>query len=175
MHETSHNWMSESATKYLDQSAPLKIVDIGSCKPRKQTMTYKDIFTSRPNWEYVGADVCNGPNVDVLIDADYKWDIFPDNSFDVVVSGQVLEHVDAPWKFSLAVARICRKGGICMITAPSLWKEHRCPLDCWRLMADGMRSLFVKYAPFEELECRTVEYGSRLRRHGDTYFVGRKL
>ena len=164
-------WMTAVVAKYLDRNATLKIGDMGSCKPRRQTDTYRPIFTACPNWTYVGIDICHGHNVDIVVDTEYKWDIIKNDEFDVVISGQVMEHVDAPWLFANALARICKPGGWCMVTAPSRWKEHRTPLDCWRIQADGMRSVMTKYAPFIEVECRTENFDDM---HGDTYFVGRR-
>jgi SAM-dependent methyltransferase len=163
--------MKASVATYLDKNASLRIVDIGSRCPRSQHQTYRELFEGTLNWTYVGADVVAGPNVDVIIDPHYQWNMFSDSSCDVVISGQVMEHVDAPWLFANALARICKKDGLCMVTAPSRWRCHREPLDCWRILADGMRSVMTKYAPFTEVECRTVDVDDM---HGDTYFVGRR-
>lgn len=172
MHESSFNWMTTSVAKYLDKEAKIMIADIGSFRPRKQRQTYREIFSTNPNWTYIGADIAKGDNVDVVVDPHYQWKNFCDGQFDVVISGQVMEHVDAPWIFAQSLARICRKGGLCFVTAPSRWKEHRQPLDCWRILSDGMRSVMTKYAPFKEIECRTVNVDDM---HGDTYFIGRKI
>lgn len=172
MHETSFNWMRDSVGRHLDRSSVLRVVDVGSYRPRRQRQTYREIFDGNPNWKYVGADIEAGPNVDIVIDVEYKWGVFKDGEFDVVLSGQVMEHVDAPWLFANALARICKPGGWCLVTAPSRWKDHRQPLDCWRILEDGMRSVMTKYAPFKEVECRTANVDEM---HGDTYFIGRRL
>lgn len=171
MHDTSFNWMKASVAAHLDRNIPLRIADIGSRCPDNQCQTYRELFEGNSNWTYVGADVVAGSNVDVIIDSYYQWNVLSNGSFDVVISGQVMEHVDAPWLFANALARICKKDGLCMVVAPSRWKRHREPLDCWRILADGMRSVMTRYAPFTEIECRTVDIDDM---HGDTFFVGHR-
>lgn len=52
---------------------------------------------------------------------------FPDNSFDLVVSSNVLEHVPDPCRFIIESARVLKPSGLCsMETAPawSIAREH---------------------------------------------------
>lgn len=54
---------------------------------------------------------------------------FPDNSFDSIVSFQVLEHVQ---DFGQTIQELCRvaKPGACfLLTVPLLWPEHETPFD----------------------------------------------
>lgn len=45
---------------------------------------------------------------------------FPNESFDVVASYQVIEHVSAPEKALSEMARVCRSGGVVCIVGPNL-------------------------------------------------------
>lgn len=65
----------------------------------------------------------------------------PDASFDIVFSGQVLEHVRQPWLWLPELARISRQFVITI--SPISYPEHRAPYDCWRVYPDGIRSLFT--------------------------------
>jgi len=52
---------------------------------------------------------------------------FEDQSFDVVVSCDVLEHVEQDDRAMAEMARVLRPGGICVLTVPAhrfLWSEH---------------------------------------------------
>jgi len=71
----------------------------------------------------------------------YRWTNLPSDSFDVVVSGQTVEHVERPWLWIKEIARIVRPGGLVCIIGPYQWEHHPSPLDCWRIFADGMRVL----------------------------------
>jgi len=70
--------------------------------------------------------------------------VFPvaDASYDVIVSGQVAEHVPKLWRWMVEVARVCRPGGIVVTVAPVSWPYHEAPQDCWRIYPDGFRALY---------------------------------
>jgi SAM-dependent methyltransferase len=103
----------------------------------------------------VGADVVPGKNVDVVLPDIYSWRAFRSNSFDVVVSGQTLEHVEFPWLTVGQIARVLKPGGRCCVIAPSSGPEHRFPVDCWRLYPDGARAL-ARYAGLDVVEAETL-------------------
>ena len=57
---------------------------------------------------------------------------FPDESFDVVLSTQVLEHVVDPRVALQEAMRVLRPGGRAVITIPGTWPTHEAPYDFWR-------------------------------------------
>jgi SAM-dependent methyltransferase len=66
---------------------------------------------------------------------------FPDNTFDAVVSFQVLEHVQNA-KHSIAeLKRVSKPGAIFLLTAPLLWPEHETPHDYRRFTRWSYQSL----------------------------------
>lgn len=69
---------------------------------------------------------------------------FPiDNSvFDVVLSGQVIEHVRKIWRWMPEVARVCKPGGLIITINPVSWPYHTAPYDCWRIYPEGMAALY---------------------------------
>src|SRR5207249_2288419 len=73
--------------------------------------------------------------------SEYTFPI-PDNSFDVVLSGQVIEHVRKIWLWVREVARVCKVGGVVITINPVNWPFHEYPIDCWRIYPDGMKSLY---------------------------------
>lgn len=91
--------------------------------------------------EYVGMDIERGINVDVIVRDNYNWTEFEDNSFDVVISGQVFEHVEFFWLTFNEMVRVLKPNGYMCVIVPRQWKQHRCPKDCWRFLSDSMRAL----------------------------------
>lgn len=66
----------------------------------------------------------------------------PDNSYDIVFSAQVIEHVRKIWKWIGEVARVCKAGGLVITINPVSWTYHEAPYDCWRIYPEGMRALY---------------------------------
>lgn len=87
----------------------------------------------------------------------YEFPI-PDESFDLIVSANVAEHVQALWKWMPEVARVCRRGGRVVTINPVSYPYHEAPIDCWRIYPEGMRAVYaeagltVVHAGFECLE-----------------------
>jgi SAM-dependent methyltransferase len=86
-------------------------------------------------------DLAPGPNVDVILHHPYRWREVASESVDVLISGQVLEHVEFFWITMLEISRVLKPGGLACIIVPSRGPEHRYPFDCWRFYPDGMRTL----------------------------------
>ena len=149
MHELSYDEMKKFVIWYLDakKSIPLKIVDIGSLDVNG---TYKPLFDN-PLWEYKGVDIVSGANVDVITTDPYFYP-FEDDTFDVVISGSCMEHVEDIYAFIKEAARILKAGGIMCIIVPWIWSEHKHPVDCWRVLPDGMKFLMEKIAGLNILQ-----------------------
>jgi SAM-dependent methyltransferase len=69
---------------------------------------------------------------------------FPDNSFDVVLAGNVIEHVKEIWTWMDELARIAKPNGKVIIICPVSWVFHEAPVDCWRIYPDGMTTLMIR-------------------------------
>ena len=93
-----------------------------------------------------------GRNVDLVMEQPYSVPI-PTGSTDVVISGQVFEHIPFMWASFMELARILRPGGLIFITVPSRGHRHDV-YDCWRIYPDGMRAL-AAVAKLDLLEART--------------------
>ncbi|MCK5679933.1 methyltransferase domain-containing protein, partial [bacterium] len=132
------------------ESQSLQIADLGSYDVNG---SYRPLFEN-PNWNYLGLDVSAGPNVDIVLSNPYRWTALANNSIDVVVSGQALEHIEFFWLTIMEISRILKPGGLCCLIAPSGGFEHRYPVDCWRFYSDGMRAL-MGYAELEVLDAYT--------------------
>lgn len=132
------------------------VEDVQICKScHKRQAEIADDGTYRPLFAhcvYTGLDTAPGENVDRVVE---PYD-FGAEQYDVVISGQCLEHVEDTVRWVSAFTRICRPGGLMCIIAPSAQAEHRFPIDCWRILPDGVRWLFRDQ---EVLECRLVKGG----------------
>jgi SAM-dependent methyltransferase len=109
--------------------------------------------------KYIAFDIVAGKNIDVV--GDVLNPPFANNSFDTIISTQVLEHVEKPWILVAQMGRILKSGGICITTAPFLVPYHADPYDFFRYTVEGMVSLF------ENEGFKVVESGS----YGKTFSV----
>jgi SAM-dependent methyltransferase len=62
--------------------------------------------------------------------------------YDIVLSGQVSEHVPRIWLWMRELSRVCKAGGIVITSNPVSWPYHEAPRDCWRAFPDGMTALY---------------------------------
>ncbi len=152
----------------------IKVLDVGSYDVNG---TYRDIFS--PKYDYVGLDMCAGPNVDIVPKNIYDWNEINDNEFDLVISGQAFEHIEYPWLTIKEIARVMKPSGFCIITAPNATPEHRYPTDCYRYFSDGLTAL-AKWADLKTLHASVGGVPSIqgtedwLSRDNDAYLVAQK-
>ena len=73
--------------------------------------------------------------------SEYEFPI-EDDLYDIVVSGNVIEHVRRVWRWMPEVARVCKVGGLVITVNPVSWPYHEAPVDCWRIYPEGMRALY---------------------------------
>ena len=88
-----------------------------------------------------------------------EYDIpVPADSFDVVLSGQVAEHVREIWTWMRELARVTKPNGQVITISPVSWTYHEAPLDCWRMYPAAMQAvsefagLTVEFAWWGSLE-----------------------
>jgi SAM-dependent methyltransferase len=125
----------------------LSVLDVGSLDVNG---TYRPLIEPR-GWDYTGLDIAPGPNVDIVAADPFDWPLVAD-SFDVVISGSTMEHVTAIWRWVPEMVRVLKPGGLLIIITHWQFVEHRYPVDCWRIMPDGMRYLFDETGQLEDYE-----------------------
>lgn len=111
---------------------------------------YREII-KKASKEYVSLDASPEENVDVF--GDIMAMPFKDESFDAVVSTQVLEHIERPWLAIGEIARVLKKGGVCFLTCPFMIPFHPDPNDYFRFSKEGLESLAKSHG------LKTIESG----------------
>lgn len=136
MHKNSYELMEKLLRKIAKPG--FQVLDVGSKRHLKQA-TYKTIVESF-KMKYTGFDAEEGECVDIVGDV-YCMSKRPWMHLDIVISGQMLEHLEHPREAVDQMCSILKPGGMIILIAPYVHTEHRYPIDCWRFLPDGMKSL----------------------------------
>lgn len=122
-----------------------RVLEIGS--RNKFGMTWK-WFLPTP-CQYVGFDIKEGENVDVVGDAHFLSRYFPENSFDLIYSFAVFEHLMVPWKVAIEMNRVMAIGAIGFLIAPQAYPLHEQPSDFFRFSDMAWHAIFNRLTGFE--------------------------
>lgn len=114
-----------------------RVLDVG-CGQKP----YRVLFTQAT--EYIGIDVAAG--ADYVVSPHAKFP-FEDEAFDVVFATQVVEHVENLPHTLGEMSRVCKSGGVIVLSFPFLYNEHGAPYDFQRFTIYGAGRLF----PYEIL------------------------
>lgn len=169
-HVEQHNFAKSIKAKFPNNFNNVKALDCGSLDVNG---TFKDLFTSS---EYIGVDIVAGRNVDIV--SHIKDIDIPHETFDTVISGEMLEH-DETWKESLRkMYDLTKRGGLIMITCAGKGrKEHgtRRTGKEWGTSPDYYMNLtednFKEVYKSEMFSQMFFEYNERAH---DQYFYGIK-
>ena len=158
----------EYIEKIVKKHGPFKsVLDVGSMNV---SGVIKDLIGDA---DYIGLDMQEGDNVDLVANAHDLKQIFPSKKFDLVVCADTLEHDDKFWLTVEGLRYVTKRGGLMFIGVPSRrCPMHRHPFDYWRFMSDGVAEWFKG---FEEIETKIdyVNLGEE-QTEDEIYMWGRK-
>ena len=123
--------------------AGLEVLDVGALDVNGSLRPF--VETLGPS-KYVGVDIALGPSVDEVVDASDLVAHFGQDSFDLVITTEMLEHVrDWPTVVS-NLKRVVRPGGHLLVTTRSIgFHYHGWPFDFWRYEPEDMRAIFADF------------------------------
>lgn len=126
----------ESAKKY----AKGNLLDIGcGNKP------YYDLFAPLVD-KYIGIEIPSTLSKSKVVDV-YASGLnlpFKNESFDTVISNQVLEHIPEPYILFSEAYRVLKYNGYLILTTPQVWGLHEIPNDYYRYTPYGLKYLAEK-------------------------------
>jgi len=95
---------------------------------------------------YIGTDIEIGPGVDHLCSALSLSTLYPENSFDLVVCTETLEHI-YNWASAIDNLKyVCKATGHILLTTRSPgFPKHGYPTDFWRFTKQDMTYIFSNF------------------------------
>lgn len=137
----------------------MKILEVG---PDQHPSTFRNRVSIDPMiWETL--DIFYSKDLTYVAQDEYNFPI-EDNTYDIVISAQVIEHVKKIWLWTEELCRVCKPGGYVVTINPVSWPYHEAPVDCWRIYPEGMKTLYenagliVQLSLLETLEIDTSKY-----------------
>lgn len=138
MHPSAHAQMGLSIQRYMEKDRRYRVLDFGSGTSRRQRLTHRSLLEEY-DCDYTGVDIRDGNNIDIVMKKPYRIPL-RSRSVDVVLSGQVFEHVPFFWASLLEIARVMKPDAYFFLTVPSRGHIHS-RYDCWRFYPDGLRAM----------------------------------
>ena len=134
--------MHESVLKYVGEKVMQRqlqeksVLEVGSYNGYPKTV--REMFKG----SYTGVDMREGSNVDRVMNA-HQLEVSWDESFDVVISTEMLEHDDMFWLSVAEMGRVLKQGGYLILTARGNgYPKHEHPSDYYRFMPASFEMLF---------------------------------
>lgn len=109
-----------------------------------------------PDSTYVGVDMRDGENVDVVCNGHDLVTRFGEASFDLVLCFDTLEHDDRFWQTWEQCRAVCKVGGFVALGVPGRnHPQHDHPRDYWRFMPHAFEDYFLQGLDDTRLEIQT--------------------
>jgi SAM-dependent methyltransferase len=166
MHPSVMEWVEKKVQQHDLRKPALRVLEVGS---RDVNGSVRPLFHGVAS--YTGVDFIEGPGVDLVLDAHRLTSAFPPDSFDVVVSTEMLEHDSEFWTSMAMMGEVLKPGGLLLITARGngFW-IHGYPHDYYRFLPESFNCL-LRYAGCDALEVTEDWFPG----HTGVFGVGRKL
>lgn len=148
MHPASMDHMRGLRRKYLGYLAQgARICDDGGLHNQPEK-TYRRVFENLSP-DYHVCDIVPHPSVQHVKPDPFTLP-FPDQHFDLVVSGQMLEHCQNPFKAVAEMRRVLKSGCCLAVIVPSTGPRHDAQ-DGWRFMDDAFRFIAAEVGGLETI------------------------
>ncbi len=113
-------------------------------------MPYRSIFEPYVG-QYVGVDLKANDRADFFVSARDSKTRLPDQYADIVLSTQVLEHVNDPMAYLCECCRLLKHDGLLVLSTHGYWIYHPSPTDYWRWTGAGLQKV-VESSGFQVVE-----------------------
>jgi hypothetical protein len=137
MHPAVEDFVKRSLT--AESVCGANILEVGSYDVNGSVRPYLESL--KPE-KYIGVDMQSGPGVDMVVDCERLVKHMGGDVWDIVVSTEMLEHVDN-WRICVRqmVWAVAPGGWWCVTTRSPGFPYHPFPVDNWRFTRNNMEQI----------------------------------
>jgi len=137
-------WFIEEVAANPEQFKNKRILEVGSRYVNGSVRPLIEKFCSPK--EYIGIDIEEGKYVDIVLPAERLIEYFGEQSFEVVISTELLEHV-RDWRLVINNMKdVLKPNGLIFISTRSYgFPYHGYPHDYWRYEIEDMKKIFSDF------------------------------
>ncbi|MGV8168629.1 MAG: methyltransferase domain-containing protein [Candidatus Nanoarchaeia archaeon] len=140
----------DSLHKELEKKETLLIVDVGCGDKPYEAVIKNKLKDKCKKITYTGVDFYNS-KADIDLDINKKKLPFKDNSADIVICTEVLEHTYNPFFVISEMKRILKKNGLLLVTSPFFFPVHEVEHDYVRFTHNFYRNHFKEHKILREI------------------------
>jgi SAM-dependent methyltransferase len=120
-----------------------EIIEVGSLNVNGSVRKIIQSFLPK---NYIGLDLQNGTDVDLVLPAEKIVWYFGPKRFDVAISTETIEHV-VDWRVVIENMKgVLKCGGYIYLSVPTIgFGYHEYPYDCWRYETEDMEKIFADF------------------------------
>ena len=139
MHASVHYFFANETNETMFKGK--RVLEVGSYDVNGSVRPFVEAF--KP-FEYIGVDFIAGPRVDRVVDAVKLVEAFGKESFDVVVSTEMLEHAEH-WRECVNQMKQVTKDLLIITTRGPGFPLHSYPDDWWRYTVEDFEKIFADF------------------------------
>lgn len=123
-----------------DEVTGKRVLDVGS---QDINGSFRTVITPMQPELYLGVDMAEGQGVDEVVNVHELTNHFEEESFDIVISTEAIEHI-LDWRSAInQIKRMVKRDGMLVLTSRSRgFGFHAYPHDHWRYELQDIRNIF---------------------------------
>ena len=152
MHNGILNWLVDIFLQYPEVINGKNVIEVGSKYVNGSASHLAKLLKPA---KYVGTDISAGDCVDDVVPVENLVTTYGKNSFDTVISTEMLEHV-FDWRMGIQNMKdIVKPGGFLIITTCAKgFPYHAYPYDFWRFSIEDFKKIF---SDFDIISLKEIE------------------
>ena len=144
---------SEGFAKLRTLKSP-RVLELGTLRSLtdRSTMHHEQIPNAS---EYLGTDIAEGEDVDIVADAHKLSSVVGESQFDVIVSCSTFEHLKYPHVAGHEIMKVLKPNGFVFIQTHQTYHLHGYPHDYFRFSREALMGIFNPKMGMEVDEAHT--------------------